>query len=303
MTYSNPHLRIRWTDIAVRFFLDDVEEFVERMRQRYPEMVLFARSMHFRPATKPESYVNLPIKLWNDARHYDEDPYLEGGMPACGIALRVPWPEDIIAGDLERLIGGRQRKAYEDDRVAYRRFGRTVYFGTGMNEEIVCANREAIAEITGAPLGIVPEIRFLKHHMSRVGFEILYDIDDPDMAAFVAIVRQCLRGLGATTACSYDVLTGEPVHSFGVLPESKRWLRRCAQEEHLYSGPASQMGNRVLFMGPPPLMLKKWRLEVGLPYGRKTDPKTVKKLDRIGLRKLHHEGLDRRLPDAVERAP
>lgn len=302
MTYSNPHLRMRWTDIAGRFFLDDVDEFVERMRQHHPEMVLFARSVHFRPILNRESYVDVPIKLWEDARHYDEDPYLAGGLPACGLALRIPWPEDLAGGEIEQLVGGnRQRKLYEDNRETFRRFGRTVYFSTGMSEEIAVANREVIAEITGVPLGKVPEIRFLKHHRNRIGFEVLHDADDPDMVAFVALVRHCLRGLGATTACAYDVLTGEPVHTFNMLSESKRWLRRCALEEHLYSGPASQMGNRVLFTGPAPLTLKKWRLEAGLAYGRNTDPKLIKKLDRAAMRKLFHEGLDKRLPDEIEK--
>lgn len=303
MTYFNPHLRMRWTDIPARFLFEDVDEFVERMRQLYPDMVLFARSMHFRPPSEADKYLTVPIKFWQNAGHYREDPYLAGKLPAYGLALRVPWPEDFSGHDPERLIGGRGRKAYEDGRAQYRRFGRTVYFGMVISDEIVFANREVIAKITGIELANVPPIRLRKHRLTRMGFEILHDSEDPDLIAFVRAVRHCLRGLGVTTAGSYDVITGEPVHTSDTLTESKRWMKRCALEEHLYCGPASRIGDHVLFTGPAPAALKKWRHEANLPYGKATDPKTLEKLDTRALMARHREGLISRLPDSIEKSP
>lgn len=303
MTYSNPHLRMRWTEIAARLLLDDVDEFVERMRQHHPEMVLFARSMHFRPIVRGDEYADAPVRFWENTRHYDEDPWLAGGLPAGGLALRVPWPEDFTGTDPRRLIGGRHRKAYEDGRAAYRRFGRTVYFSVGVSEEIAFANREVIAEITGVPLSAVPPVRFRKHRMTRLGFEILHDSEDPDLVDFVRLVRHCLRGLGTTVSGAYDVITGEPVFASDTLSESKRWMKRCALEEHLYHGPSCRTGDRVLFSGPAPAALKKWRLEAGLPYGRKTGPESIEKFDRMGLVARHQAGLDFRLPDSIEHGP
>ena len=298
MTYKNPHLHMRWLSIAARFILDDVDEFVERMRRHHPEMVLFARVLHFSGSAHDAPYVGIPVRFWRDVRHYKEDPYLAGGLLPQGLALRVPWPEERNSDDPERLIGGRSRKAYEDGRPAFRRFGRTVYLSTGLRDDVAFANREAIAEITGVHLREVPEIRFFTHGLATMTFEILHDADDPDMVNFVSLVRHCLRGLGASSEASYDVLTREPRHTFKTLPYSKRLLQRCALEDDLYSGPSCQIGNRIYFSGPAPKLLKSLRLAHGLPYGRETDPSAVPKYDRIAS---HRDPVARplRMPDAV----
>lgn len=299
MTYKNPHLHMRWLSIAVRFILDDVDEFVERMRQHHPEMVLFARVLHFSGSARDAPYIGIPVRFWRDVRHYKEDPYLAGGLLPQGLALRIPWPEERNSDDPERLIGGRLRRAYEDGRPTFRRFGRTVYLSTGLRDDIAFANREAIAEITGVSLGDVPEIRFFTHGLATMTFEILHDADDPDMVNFVALVRHCLRGLGASSQASYDVLTGEPMEIFRTLPHSKRLLQRCALEDHLYAGPSCQMGNRVFFSGPAPTLLKSIRATHGLEYGRKTDPNAVPKYERLALYRRHLANKVQRLPDAV----
>lgn len=303
MTYTNPHLNMRWMNMATRLLLDDVDEFVERIRQHHPEMVLFARSMHFRPISEADKYPGAPVKFWESVRHYDEDPYLAGRLPACGLALRIPWPEDFSSNDPEQLIGGRWRKAYTDDRATYRRFGRVVYFGAGVSEEIAFANREVIADIARVPLNAVPPIRFLKHSLTRLAFEILHDSADKDLVDFVRLVRHCLRGLSVTGAGAYDVMTREPIYTHDVLSESKRWMKRCALEEHLYCGPACRTGRRVLFTGPTPMALKKWRVEACLSYGRSTDPKQIRKLDTKALRARYQAGLDMRLPSSIEKGP
>ena len=170
---------------------------------------------------------------------------------------------------------------------------------SGLNDEIVHANKGVIAEITGADEDSIPDIRYFRYFMSQVSVEFLYDADDPDLLAFVQNVRKSMRGLTTSTNAVYDVLTGEPLRAFSTRPESIRWQRRCALEENLYLGPNASTGNRVEFIGPNPRLLKKWREEAGLPYGRKTDPRLIKTLDRLTLRKEELARNSKRLPKEI----
>ena len=298
MTYGNPHLPLRWYDLRPRLLLEDIEDIVERLRRFYPELVLFPRGLHLHALPVP-GYDTVPVRFYANPREYEDDPWLEGGLSPYGLALRVPWPDESASQDPERLIGGRGRYPYKDDRQVYRRFGRVLYLSSGICQEIVHANKSAIADITGVSARDIPDIRYFRYFMSQTSVEFLHDSSDPDMVSFVRHVRLSMRGLTTTTNACYDVITGEPVYAFPVLAESKRWLRRCALEDHLYSGPGARSGNRVLFMGPTPRLLKKWREEAGLPYGKLTNPKEVKTLDRAAMRQRHQAGLNERLPDSI----
>lgn len=290
---------MRWQNLRPRLVFEDIEDILARLRQVYPELVLFPRVFHFPDRQEPR-YTTMPVRFYPELRDYLERPWLEGGLSPYGLALRVPWPEDIASGDPERLIGGRNRRAYEDDVAAYRQFGRAVYLDCGISQEIVPANRRAIAELLNIKEDEVPEVRWFRHYMSQNNIELLYNSADPDITAFVKTVRQCMRGLTTSTNAAYDVLTGEPIHNFPTRLESLRWLRRCALEDNLYLGPGVFRDGKVLFSGPPPRLLKKWREEAGLPYGRQTDPKDVVLLDRLEMRKLHHAGRSKRLPKSID---
>lgn len=299
MTYSNPYLPMRWQNLRPRLLFEDIEEIVARLRLIYPDLVLFARGLHIHARREPR-YATTPIRFYSGLRDYLENPWLEDGLSPYGLALRVPWPEDIASGDPERLIGGRHRRAYEDDIDAYRRFGRVVYLDSGISQEVVLANRSAIAQILHVDEVKVPNIRWFRRYTSQNNIEFLYNSADPEMTAFVTNVRQCLRGLTTSVNAAYDIMTGEPLFGFPTRQESLRWLRRCALEEDLYLGPSSLFDGKVLFSGPPPRLLKKWREDAGLAYGRITDPKDVKTLDIRTLRQQHHVGLSRRLPQSID---
>lgn len=181
MTYGNPNLSLRWHEVGARLLLADMDEFVERLRIHYPELVLFPRCLHHRPNLKGDLYENVPIRFWNSPSHYCADPLLEAGLSPHGLVLRIPWPEDFRSGDPERLIGGRNRHAYEDGPERFRRFGRVVYLSAGVSEEIVTVDRSAIAEFMRIDLADIPEIRFFRHHMSCSNLGLLYDAGDPEM--------------------------------------------------------------------------------------------------------------------------
>ena len=298
MTYRNPHLRMRWQDSRPRLLREDINEIVERLRIIYPDLVLFGRGLHLHGIREPR-YETAPVKFYVSHSDYVENPWLQDGLSPYGLALRVPWLEDIADGDPERLIGGRHRRAYEDDAATYRSFGRVVYLSSGINEEIVHANKGVIAEISGVNEHQIPDIRYFRHSESQVSVEFLYDADDPDVLAFVQNVQHCMRGLTTSVEAAYDVLTGEPIHAFPTRPASRRWHRQCALEDHLYLGPDSFTGNRVEFIGPHPRLLKKWREEAGLPYGRKTDPRALKTLRGLALRKETLAANTKRLPKAI----
>lgn len=289
---------MRWQNLRPRLLREDISEIVERLRIIYPELVLFPRGFHLHGVREPR-YDTAPVKFYADHGDYVDNPWLEDGLSPYGLALRVPWPEDIASGNAERLIGDRARRAYEDDTLRYRRFGRVVYLSSGMNEEIVHANRRVIAEIAGVKEDDIPDIRYFRHFTSQVSVEFLYNADDADLLAFVQNVRASMRGLTTSTNAIYDVITGEPVSTFSTRAESIRWQKRCALEDHLYLGPNASTGSRVEFIGPNPRLLKKWREEAGLPYGRKTDPKLVKKLDRLALRIEAQAGNSKRLPNEI----
>lgn len=289
---------MRWQNLRPRLLREDISEIIERLRNIYPELVLFSRGLHLHGIREPR-YETVPVKFYANHSDYIANPWLEDGLSPYGLALRVPWPGDIASRDPEQLIGGRVRRAYEDDVVKYRRFGRVVYLSSGMNEEIVHANKSVIAEIAGVKEDTIPDIRYFRHFTSQVSVEFLYNADDPDLLAFVQNVRQSVRGLTTSTNAIYDVLTGEPLSSFSTRPESIRWQRRCALEDHLYLGPNASTGTRVEFIGPNPRLLKKWREEAGLPYGRKTDPRLVKKLDGSALRTMARTGNSKRLPREI----
>jgi hypothetical protein len=299
MTYSNPHLPMRWQNLAPRLLLEDVAEIVERLRQIYPELVLFPRGLHIHGNREPR-YDTVPVRFYSSPREYHDDPWLDDGLSPCGLALRVPWPEDLAAGDPERLIGGRHRRAYDDDAITYRRFGRVVYLDSGINLEIVSADRSAIAALLKISRAEVPEIRWFRHYMSQSSIEFLYNSADQDLTDFVKNVRQCMRGLTTTMNATYDVMTREPLNCFKTRPESIRWLRRCAVEDDLYLGPGSLIEGKIAFLGPPPRLLRQYREEAGLSYGRTTDPKDVKTLDASALRQRQLAGLSRRLPQSID---
>jgi hypothetical protein len=298
MTYSNPHLRMRWQDLAPCLLDDDFHEIVERLRVIYPDLVLFARGFHF-PDHREPRYATMPIRFYKDYLSFVADPWVENGVRPFGLALRVPWPEDIASGDPERLIGGRKRYAYEDDVAGYRKYGRTMYLGGAVGRHIVSANKQLIAEIAGIDVSLVPDVRYFRGRLARSSIEFLYNADDADYVDFVRNVRRSTRGLTTSVEASYDVLTGEPLHAFPSRPTSLRWFQRIALEDNLYTGPSGYSGQRVEFMGPHPKLVKKYRLEAGLSYLPKTDLQSIKTLQRAELMaRIRAEG-SKRLPDSI----
>jgi hypothetical protein len=298
MTYSNPHLRMRWQDLAPCLLDDDFHEIVERLRAKYPELVLFARGFHF-PDHREPRYATMPVRFYRDYSSFAADPWISHGVRPLGLALRVPWPEDVASGDPERLIGGRKRHAHEDDVAGYRRYGRTMYLGGSVGGEIVSANRQVIAEIAGIDVNLVPDVRYFRGRLARSSVEFLYNADDDDYLGFMHKVKVCMRGLTTSVEAAYDVITGEPVHGFATRPTSLRWLRQCALADNLYTGPSGYSGQRVEFTGPHPKLVKKYRLEAGLPYQLKTDPQSVKKLGRSALMARIRSENTKKLPDSI----
>lgn len=120
------------------------------------------------------------------------------------------------------------------------------------------------------------------------------------MVEFEKLVRSCLKGLMTTVEGSYDIITKEPLDTFKTLGTSLRLHRRCALEEGLYIGPGANQEGRVSFIGPAPRLLKRVRTEAGLPYGRKTLPKDVKKMTRLDFAARRKLGLSKRLPRSID---
>lgn len=298
MTYSNPHLRMRWQDLAPRLLDDDFHDIVERLRVIYPELVLFARGFHF-PDHREPRYATMRIRFYKDYLSFVANPWIADGVRPLGLTLRVPWPEDIASGDPEQLVGGRKRLAYEDDVAVYRRYGRTMYLGGSIGREIVSANKQVIAEIAGIDVSLVPDIRYFRGRQARSSIELLYDADDADYLDFVRNVRLSMRGLTTSVEATYDVLTGEPLYAFPARPTSLRWLRRCALEDNLYIGPSGYAGRLIKFMGPHPKLVKKYRLEAGLSFLPKTDPQFIKTLNRPALMARIRADGSKRLPDSI----
>lgn len=298
MTYGNPHLRMRWHDLAPRLLNDDMDEIVERLRVAYPNLVLFPRGLHF-PDHREPRYATMPVKFYASFRDYVGNPWLEDRLSPLGLALRVPWPDDVASCDPERLIGGRKRLAYEDGIATYRRFGRIVYLSSGISEEIVAANKGPIAEIVGVAEAKIPDIHYFRYGLSRSNIEFLYDTGDKDMQEFVRTVRSCMRGLTTSTSAVYDILTKEPVRAFSSRPQSLRLNRQCALVDNLYLGPCSSTGRRVEFIGPHPKLARRWREQAGLPYLSTTDPRSLKLLDRLALINLAKEEGSKRLPSTI----
>lgn len=288
MVRKNEFVRMSWWDAASHLTMPDVAALQAELKRLYPTLVMFPRSHHFHELGQEPRQ---PEFIHDMVEHFKPKLNAAGKYAHnYALALRVPWPEDIAAGNPQRLIGRPHRRPYQDSKEAFRRFGRTVYFKAPTTEcgMMLCGitiepSPAAVAAALEIPVEAIPPFRVLA---SLGGFrvELPYDTEDPEVTAFAKTVSSILSKQAVRTSCTYDGMTREPVFTSSHLPISKRFLQRCAIEPdlHLHLGGVYQ--GRLLFCGPTPAQRWKWRREAGLPPEPKPAPLQVPKF-------LPHESL------------
>lgn len=288
MSRKNEFVRMSWWDVAPHLTLHDVATLQTELRRLYPTLVMFPRSYHFHElGDEPRR----PEFIHNMVEHFTPKLSSDGEYTANnGLALRVPWPEDIATGNPQRLFGRPHRRPYQDSKEAFRRFGRTVYFraptlmsGMMLSSIKLKPSPYAIATAFSIPIEAVPHIRLLAS-LGSFDAEIPYDTKDPEVTTFAKSVSSILSKLTVRTSCAYDGLTREPIYTYSHQPISKHFLKQCALETDLHLHLEGLSKNRLLFNGPTPAQRWKWRREAGLPPEKKPAPLQVPKF-------LPHESL------------
>jgi len=267
MTHRNPFVRMRWLQIRPRLTRHDIACFQERMRELYPELVIFPRRYHFHELGEE---THRPEFIEDMISHFEPrlDPAAKFGYCVGEpVALRVPWPDDIASGNPQRLIGRPHRRPFSDSPEAFRRFGRTIYLDSGSS---LC--------FTGETIRVEPSL-LLPHskpgtRMAPVSLlvdcdgchiELPHDRDDPEVDSFVKASTRIINALTSTSVCYYDLVTGEALFIKRTQPTSRSFLKRCAVEPRLYLSLGHGTVNGHPFaIGPTPAQIRRWRREAGL---------------------------------------
>lgn len=256
---------MNWLRRGPHLTQDDVRVLQAELRRMFPEMVIFPRRYHFHELGEE---VRKPVFIDDMVEHFQPVLYPSGTFGFAGgeqIAVRVPWPEEIASGNPQRLIGRPHRRPYDDSPAAFRRFGRTVYFGTGSDMAFSTVTVEVPASMLVAGIApAAPNIRFLA---KDAGFhvEIPHDTEDMEVVTFVKAVMSIVNRLATSTCCLCDCITGKPLASLRTQPLSKSFLKRCALEPGLFmSLEMGTLNGHPCGVGPTPAQRRKWRREAGL---------------------------------------
>ena len=321
MTQKNPFVRMNWLQRAPHLVQEDVAHLQSELRKLYPEMVIFPRSYHFHELGEE---VRKPVFIDDMVEHFQ--PWIEperrwGYRSGDAVAIRIPWAEELASGNSQRLIGRPYRRPYDDPPEAFRRFGRTAYFGVRSTE---C--------FTGITIDVPPalilpycapgvELAPFSLLAEDVGFdvEMPHDTGDEEVVAFVKSVTSIANRLGSSTYCHYDLVTGEPLFIMRGQPMSRSFLRKCTFQPHLYCSLALGTYNgHPIVEGPTPSQRRKWRREAGLgddpslqnppilswpDFSRHYDPRLQRYPDAFfsELRRLKDEAFFRYMRDREER--
>lgn len=265
MGRKNPFVRMNWLQRAPRLVKDDVIELQTALRNLFPEMVLFPRSYHFHELGDE---VKRPQFIEDMARHFE--PHIVPLTMAVGesggaLAVRVPWPDEISSGNLQRLLGRPHRLPYDDSPQAFRRFGRTAYFNS--RSEMCYSGVAVELSATLVPHHGDTRARPIRVLLEYDGFEveIPHDADDREVVAFAKSVMSIVNRLGTNAHCYYDCVTGAPLFVLRGQPSSKSFMMRCAMEPGLYLYLVNgTVGGHPIGVGPTPAQVRKWRREAGL---------------------------------------
>ncbi|WP_374369965.1 hypothetical protein [Dongia sp.] len=265
MGRKNPFVRMNWLQRAPRLVQDDVMVLQLELRRLYPQMVLFPKRYHFHELGQE---VGRPAFIEDMIEHFQ--PWIKassrfGYTSGEPIAVRVPWPEEIASNNPQRLIGRPHRRPFDDSPEAFRRFGRTVYFGPRSS---ICYSGIILdlpnELIVGTGENSKSNIRVLAE-CDGFEMEIPYDTEDEEVVAFVKSITSIITRLGSSAYCYYDCVTGEALFMLHAHPASKSFMKRCAMEPGLYLYlEHGTVNGHPIGIGPTPAQRRKWRREAGL---------------------------------------
>ena len=266
MTRKNPHLHMRWLQRAPHLVQEDVAQLQSELRKLYPEMVIFPRRYHFHELGEE---VRKPVFIDDMVEHFQPwiDPKgWQGYRSGIPVAIRVPWTEEIASGNPQRLIGRPHRQPFDDPPQAFRRFGRTAYFGTRSSECFSGITIEVLPALLQPYCDREIQIPSISLFAESDGFDIEmpHDSEDPEVVEFVKSVTSIAGQLASSTLCYYDLATGEPLFVLRGQPVSRNVLKKCASHMNLFLDllPGTLNGHAIV-VGPTPAQKRKWRRESG----------------------------------------
>ncbi|MBK8159303.1 MAG: hypothetical protein IPK59_11255 [Rhodospirillaceae bacterium] len=307
---------VRGFDLGCVMSHRDMLRALDGLKEAYPELLFFAPA-DFRATWRRTGYP----KAWlsedrpsNDLTtfYYDaascftalkEEQVAFQRAPAIRMAMRAPWPEEIASGDAMRMRGGNTsgHVTYnDDDPTLWRQKGRLVDMTVPAIEPKTVLSVESNSnrwllqpppipsrlKFTPESFGAAQEIDSLSQFAQAFTW---YNVDDPEIAAFMATFKRLFNKQVTTRVAMYDPATGRFLdrhrghYRQHVGRDLLRWL--CHHPDvfegitHLGADNPGFEG-RLAAYGPAPDFKAEVFLEEGLPIDD-IDGLTVEERDRL----------------------
>jgi hypothetical protein len=252
--------RWRRVHLSHRLVDEDFLDCLRRLEAWYPDTVYFEvgamRDLH----DVYEMWRTLgPIETFAKIRSADDAPPLyrswqdcltatpvvkSGGESYRRFLARVPWPEEMAAGQPSALAGSRALPYEfqgERDFATWRALGRLVEFDWNMDFPIfisACAKQPWPSYLSHFDPEKIAHCSVIPSASGITEFDIKYCHNDLEMRAFANAIRRLTNGLLTHGYGIYDAMTGRHVGDF-VSPStwhlSKRVAKLLAIKPHCYS--------------------------------------------------------------------
>ena len=196
---------------------DDLRAYSDLVAAAHPDAVHFLVNYKKGFTYLPDFPESKPIRLHatlNDAIENDgfRDPDVR--MPVVGI--REPWPEDLMSGLPEDLIGGRFYPKYNrTTKAEMRRFGKYVEVVVGFRgyrDAAIYRHHNSstllIEELGKQNLSAYPPYNFLEFQELGPNLHAYFDANDPETSAFCKSMANLWRSLSTREVALYDPITG-----------------------------------------------------------------------------------------------
>nr|WP_298681855.1 hypothetical protein [uncultured Dongia sp.] len=292
---------------------------LDAMKQAFPELLFFAPA-HFHavpgrldPAKKGQAGAQPSrdiTRFYSDAAScfaaLVEEQVAFERAPAIRMGMRAPWPEEVTSGDAIRMRGGNTSghvAFYDDDPLLWRQKGRLVDMTIpAVEPRTVLSVESNTNRWLLQPPPIPSRLKFPPESFgnaqeidSRSQFAeafTWYNVDDPEIAAFMATFKRLFNKQMTTRVAMYDPATGRFLdrhrrrYKQHVGRDLLRWL---CHNPNVFEGITHLDGDnpgfegRLAAYGPAPDFKAEVFLAEGLPIDT-IDGLTVAECDRLKRR-------------------
>ncbi len=265
---TEPVARVRRIRSQSVLCMDDVQFFSDLLHVEFPEAVYFFlnfKTGRHRPPLYPETQ---PIVLHASLREAVEAS-MSASRPRPEVVCRLPWPDELVCRDPERLIGGRDYPdSVFDLAIQYRALGRWFsmdYASEGYVDPRKYRDKDGDPYILRRAFlspELYPPFELLipgRDAFSKYSeFFTLYDLNDPETTAFAKRVNALWRRLSTNKVAVYDPSTRRVVDT-EALPGDSGYIGKQALAHALEDPPRyptwvarSVQEGAALMIGPRP---------------------------------------------------